>query len=428
MTLVQVSFCEYPLDGKDRLFVFSTSKFKTILVRVYLQRQLSPGWTLHSLLPMVLRRGTSIHPTTAELARFLESLFGARLGTDVLKTGERQSALFEVDVINERFAASAKDCFGKGLELLREVLLSPRVENGWLYGPYVEQERTNLRHELEGLINDRRGYALARCIEAMCAGEPFALRRLGSLSELQDVSSESLSQYHQRFAHSLPATIYVVGDLQPEHVYEEVISRLYWSRTGSEELGPPAIPHETSPEVKRVVEHQNVKQAVLVMGFSVPVTYRSPSPAYESLVFFNALFGGFAHSRLFREVRENAGLAYFVFSRLESTKGLMFVVAGVDQGAVAQTENIVAEQLQNLGVGSVTDEEMEATRISLISRYKMMQDSQRSLIDSHYMGVVNGLIRTPQSMVRTIESLGKEDIAAVAQSVTLDTVFTLTGR
>ena len=50
---------------------------------------------------------------------------------------------------------------------------------------YVEQERTNLRQMIEGLINDKRRYTMVRCTAEMCEGEPFALHRLGRVEDLE---------------------------------------------------------------------------------------------------------------------------------------------------------------------------------------------------------------------------------------------------
>ena len=45
---------------------------------------------------------------------------------------------------------------------------------------------------------------------------------------------------------------------------------------------------------------------------------------------FNGIFGGFPHSKLFINVREKASLAYYAASRLESHKGLLMVMSGIE--------------------------------------------------------------------------------------------------
>ena len=45
----------------------------------------------------------------------------------------------------------------------------------------------------------------------------------------------------------------------------------------------------------------------------------------------NGLLGGFAHSKLFTNVRENAGLAYTISSQLDLFSGFLRMYAGIDR-------------------------------------------------------------------------------------------------
>ena len=76
-------------------------------------------------------------------------------------------------------------------------------------------------------------------------------------------------------------------------------------------------------------ESMNVNQGKLCLGFRTNI---APSSAdYYPLVVYNGILGGDVHSKLFRNVREKASLAYFAQSILEKYKGLMLIMSGIER-------------------------------------------------------------------------------------------------
>jgi len=81
-------------------------------------------------------------------------------------------------------------------------------------------------------------------------------------------------------------------------------------------------------EVRNIIERVSVNQGKLCLGFR---TNTPPgSKDYYKLLVYNSILGGGLHSKLFQNVREKAGLAYYAFSRLEKFKGLMVVSCGIE--------------------------------------------------------------------------------------------------
>ncbi len=85
---------------------------------------------------------------------------------------------------------------------------------------------------------------------------------------------------------------------------------------------------------------------------------------YYALQVFNGIYGGFSHSKLFINVREKASLAYYVASRLESHKGLMFVMSGIDNKNYEQALSIIKEQMKAMVAGDFSDEEIRSNKSS----------------------------------------------------------------
>jgi len=73
-----------------RVFVHPTTKFKTITSRSTSTSRWATTLPALALLPHVLRRGCKGLPDMRSIVIFLEDLYGASMGADIAKIGERQ--------------------------------------------------------------------------------------------------------------------------------------------------------------------------------------------------------------------------------------------------------------------------------------------------------------------------------------------------
>ena len=81
---------------------------------------------------------------------------------------------------------------------------------------------------------------------------------------------------------------------------------------------------------------------------------------------FNGVFGGYAHSKLFMNVRERESLAYYASSSYSSHYGLVFVVSGIEPANEKKAIDVIDEQLKAMQNGEITD--LELTKQKQCSR------------------------------------------------------------
>ena len=103
------------LDNGIDLYINSTRKFRTNLVQVFVARPLDEFYTRYALLANVLKRGSSHYPTTIELAKRWDSLYGAMFNTNIYKLGEHHVFELSLELANERYLASQERVLRDGL-------------------------------------------------------------------------------------------------------------------------------------------------------------------------------------------------------------------------------------------------------------------------------------------------------------------------
>lgn len=421
---MSLRFARHALAEGVNLFVGPTEKFKTTVIYAYFHTPLDPEWvTPNALLPLVLARGSADYPTMAELQQHLDELYGASFGIEISRRGEVHSIIFRIEVPNEHYLPESPHLLEEAIKTLASLITRPLVEGEGFKAELFEQERTNLQSLIEGLINEKRRWAIHRCTEEMCEGEPYALNRLGRVEDLPGITPQSLLQHHKRVLTEATVNLFVIGNVEEEQV-KGWMEQYLQLPAGARTMPQTQAKREVGRQVKEVTERLDVNQGVLAIGFRTGTNIKDEE--YFPLIVANGVFGGFAHSKLFQEVREKNSLAYFAYSTIETVKGVGFMYAGIEFEDQEQCQAIMLEQLKAMESGQITDEELETTKRQLVNDILSSGDSPSALADLAVDRVFSGQERTIEERVAAIEAVTKEQVSAVAQKFQIDTIYFLT--
>lgn len=406
-----------------KLHVVRTDKYKTNTLVLKMKAPLTKeDVTYRALLPYVLQSNTSKYPTTPELRSYLDDLYGAGFYVDVAKKGEYQIISFTIDIVNEKFLSDSTPLLEKAFGLLSEVIFNPKKNGEAFDSKTVSNEIRSLKQRIQSISDDKMRYSATRLVEEMCKNEPYALEASGNLQDLETITPESLFAYYKKMLSEDEIDLYVIGDIDGSEV--EALADKYVSL---QERKPVSLPRETAKAVekeKEIIENSDVKQGKLNIGYRTHVAYGDPD--YYALQLFNGIFGGFSHSKLFINVREKASLAYYAASRLESHKGLLMVMAGIENANYKQALDIIHAQMKEMKQGNFSDEELAQTKAVVKNQLLETIDVSRGLVEILYHNVISGQDISLDEWFAKTERTTKEEIIAVGQKIQLDTIYFLT--
>ncbi|MFA1712984.1 EF-P 5-aminopentanol modification-associated protein YfmF [Peribacillus frigoritolerans] len=406
-----------------KLHVVRTDKYKTNTLVLKMKAPLTKeDVTYRALLPYVLQSNTSKYPTTPELRSYLDDLYGAGFYVDVAKKGEYQIISFTIDIVNEKFLSDSTPLLEKAFGLLSEVIFNPKKNGEAFDSKTVSNEIRSLKQRIQSISDDKMRYSATRLVEEMCKDEPYALEASGNLQDLETITPESLFAYYKKMLSEDEIDLYVIGDIDGSEV--EALADKYVSL---QEREPVRLPRETGKAVekeKEIIENSDVKQGKLNIGYRTQVAYGDPD--YYALQLFNGIFGGFSHSKLFINVRERASLAYYAASRLESHKGLLMVMAGIENANYKQALDIIHAQMKEMKQGNFSDQELAQTKAVVKNQLLETIDVSRGLVEILYHNVISGQDISLDEWFAKTERTTKEEIIAVGQKIQLDTIYFLT--
>lgn len=412
--------------GGLTLHKIQTEKYKTTTVVMQFKARLTEDTvTKRALLPYVLQSGTENYPSSKAIRTELEKLYGATLGVDLAKKGDFHIMTFRMDFANEKFLSEDKPLLKKALGLLSEVIMNPKKVDGGFDSSIVDKEKRTLKQRIQSIFDDKMRYSNMRLTQEMFPDESFGLHVYGVKEHVDTITAENLYEYYEKVCNEDEIDLYFVGDLE-ELSLEDLVSDLFSFNERSEHSDEITEKAPLEVEEKEVKESQEIKQGKLHMGFRSGVSYADDS--YYALQVFNGMFGGFSHSKLFRNVREKESLAYYAASRYESHKGLIIVMSGIEFKNYDKTVDIIKDQLTAMQKGDFNDDEMKQTKTMIRNQLLETVDDAKGMVELLYHGVVSRKLRSLEEWLEGIDSVTKEDVMKVADQVKLDTVYFLKGE
>lgn len=406
-----------------KLHIVKTEKFKTNTIVWKMKTPLtSENVTKRALLPYVLQSSSKAYPSTSKLRSYLDELYGANLYVDVSKKGEYQVLSFSLEIANEKFLSDPEPLLKKGLELIAEILVNPLAENEAFDKETVEKEKRTLKQRIQAVYDDKMRYSNFRLVQEMCKDEPYALHVNGEINDIAAINEQNLYEYYKQAFAEDELDLFIIGD-----VIEDEVQSIAESLLKFEQRTPKRAEskHSGNVEEKTVKEKEDVKQGKLNIGYRTNILYGDQD--YYALQVFNGIFGGFSHSKLFLNVREKNSLAYYVASRLESHKGLMMVMSGVEFNNFELAVKIIREQMQAMQSGDFTEQEIEQTKAVIENQMLETLDTARGMVEVLYHNVISERKVSLDDWLKGMGKTTKQEIIEVANKVQMDTIYFLTG-
>ena len=372
---------------------------------------------------MSLKNATDKFCTLLDLSIYAEKLFGLGFDIGITKRANVQSIVSQVSFLNDRY--TGESILNESLSLMLDMLFEPYVPDGAFCREYVNNQKKNLKDDIESLINDKRAYASVRCLEEMCRGEQNSIVEIGYKEDLADINEKNLYSHYKSIIFSSPVDIFVVGDVDASEILEYL--KKYFNKF-TFNISPINISGELklSSGEKYVEDNLSVNQGKLSIGLRTGIAF--DNPLYYALLTGNSIFGSGAHSKLFNNVREKLSLCYYAYSRLDKYNGIMMIGSGIEFDKFQKTKDAVLKELEAVKKGDFSDEELKIAKEYIVSTFSSYQDSPGLLTD-YYLGMAfSDSFPSISDVCAEIKKVSREEIIESFENVEVDTVYFLNGK
>jgi len=305
-------------------------------------------------------------------------------------------------------------CAGENRDIALDVLLD-MLRHSKFDPEEIEREKGVILEEMN-MYNDTPRDRIGTVYEELIFGDnPLGWETLGTKETIRSAERDTFLDYVGRWYTPDRMVVGVSGmvgdDLLP--MLEELLGDM--SANGGGSFPPVELDRSPGPHVR--VQHKGADQAHLCLG--VP-SYPVDHPDRYTLQLLSTVLGGGMSSRLFLEVRERRGLAYYVHGTAQSytDTGTLVAQAGVDITRIDEAIRVMREQFQRIADEPVPEDELEKARSFAKGRFVLQTESPQGLIMFGLRReVLEGKAVEPADVLAGLDAVTVADVHRVAQDL-----------
>ena len=255
-------------------------------------------------------------------------------------------------------------------------------------------------------------------LTTMFGDHPVGRPVIGSVDSVSAMTRNQLRSFHVRRYTPERMVLAVAGNIDHDHVV--ALAREYFAARlveGREPRPPRNGSGRLTGRPGMTLINRDSEQTHLTLGVRVPG--RNWSHRWALMVLNTAVGGGLS-SRLFQQIRETRGLAYSVYSAIDtfSDSGAFSVYAGCLPERFAEVVRLTAEVLETVARDGITEAECRIAKGSMRGGLLLGLEDSASRMNRLGRGELNyGEYRSVSETLRNIDEVTVEEVNAVARKV-----------
>ena len=306
----------------------------------------------------------------------------------------------------------------KALDVLSEMLAAPLLKQD-----DIEREKGVIIEELN-MYKDLPQARVGELFEKMVlAGSTLEHPIIGEKATIMAMNSDGFRAWLKDWYDASNLTLVMAGEVETvESKQLLTLVEKYFGATPQRHKNPP---HEQFLSKKFiynggfVYEEMPIEQAHFVLGWPGLKLSDEKQPVSTILT---TIFGGSMSSRLFTQVREKRGLAYYISASDSSChdSGLLTAQAGVNLDKTAEAVEVTLTEFMRAatGEGAVTEGELARAKDYLRGKQALFLENTLAVAQSYGLRqMLLGEVLTPAEKLAQIEAVTVEEVNALVREL-----------
>ena len=407
------------------LHFIQSEKFKTNKIKVRFSAPMSEKTIAGRVLTAsMLETSNALYPTSQAFREKLANLYGANYSTSLSRRGLVHYLDINLSFVRDQFLSRKNMLADEMLDFLKASLFFPLSNGNAFDTKTFEIEKRNVLTDLEAEIENHFYHAHRELNNLFYDLPEMRIPRVATIELVEKETAETSFAAFQQMLNQDQIDFFFIGDFNEIAVREKIQEFQFSEREQPLQL---SYQQNYSNITKEKLEQRDVHQSIVELAYHFSSQYGDRG--HLPLIVLNGLLGGFAHSKLFVNVREKESLAYTISSSFDIFSGLMRIYAGIDRANRTKTIALINRQILDLKRGHFTDEELEQTKNMLKNSILLAQDRQNTLIERAYMSSVLGKkFLSLEAWLKALENVSKADLIEAAQQLKLQAIYFMEGK
>ena len=251
--------------------------------------------------------------------------------------------------------------------------------------------------------------------QVLYGNQPAGWDIAGTRQSVSSIQRKDIKKYMDDHYVATNTIVCVAGNIDEEKTIEKV--KKYFSKINSnqsrEKIG--VIEKQTKPQVKTIYKKTN--QTNIALGVR---GYDMLHPHKITLDVMSVILGGSMSSRLFKEVREKLGAAYYVrtYNNSDTDSGSLVTFAGVDNKKIDKVIEAIIKEYKKLTKTKVSDAELKKAKECIKGKVILKMESSDAQASFYGMQeLLKNDIISMEDIFKKIDNVSSKDIMSVAKDI-----------
>lgn len=359
------------------------------------------------------------------LSHFLEHMFFK--GTE--KRPSAKALSIELDAVGGEYNAfTGKEYTGyyikvashkaeKALELVSDMLLNSKFES-----EEIEREKGVIVEEIN-MYEDNPLMKIEDVFESCLYGDtPAGWDTAGSVTNVQSFKRKDFVNYFKSQYGAKSSSLIIAGKM-PKNINS--LAKKYFSSLPINNWRDKVKVKDNQKNVNLKVVNKKTDQSTLSLGVRLGKISLKDEYVVKMLAI---ILGGSMSSRMFSEVRERRGLAYFVRTSTEfySDSGYLTTTAGIKLGHEEEAVSVIINEYKNVIKESISEEELRRAKDMIKGRIAISLEASDDLANWYgHQTIYRQKYLSPNDFLNEIEKVSIKDLEKMAKKIFVDSNLNL---
>ncbi len=342
-------------------------------------------------------KGTEKRPSAMDISSIIDGMggeFNAYTGKEI--TGY--------------YIKSAKARMETSLDVISDMLMNSKLDPA-----EIDKERGVITEEIN-MYEDMPARKIGDIYEALLYGNtPMGWDIAGEKENIKTISQADFRSYMDELYSADNVTVVVAGGIDSDTAFAQVEKYFGGMKKFTTKKALPIVEKQDKPEI--LIKNKKTEQIHVAIGVrTAPLNSSKKYP----LSVLAAILGGGMSSRLFSEVREKRGLAYYIRTNSDeyTDAGTLVTMAGIDPKRVLEAVEVIVEEYRKVAKGEMklTDEELKKAKEFLKGHLVLGLEDSNSVAGFYgHQELLEEEIENPDTILAKLDAVTKEEVEKVGQ-------------
>jgi len=342
-------------------------------------------------------KGTSKRPSSLEISESLDKVGGIYNAF----TSEEYTGYFaKVDSSHMELA----------LDWISDIYL-----NSLLPPKEIEKERGVIIEEINMYLDTPMIYIGELWKKLLYGDQPAGWDIAGTKESIADISRKQILNYRNSQYVASNTIVCLAGKISNSKAIDKIKEYFSKIKTTEPQLKPHVFERQNKPEV--LLFPKKTDQTHIAIGVR---THNIFHPQKYALEILEIILGGMMSSRLFTEIRNKLGLAYYIRTVVDSNPDVGFLVtqAGIDNKRVDKAILTILKEYKKISREKISQQELKKAKDCIRGRIVLLlETSDAQAVFYADQEISEKKILTPEEILAKIDKVTANDILKAAKDI-----------